>query len=163
LTIQWIRQTYFEIIAIGNPNDISTWSELDQINFSLVYSILAVSDFQTTLSQCLDGGLQAQDLLLSILKNCVEYGMEKVSNTKGMFNLFQVSYVFCLTLFFGNQIIFKPWKQYLFFTIISLGKCLFKIGTPPLTRFLGTQKNRVKGKPRYRRTKLVLKWENGTF
>ena len=81
---------------------------MDQINFSLVYSILAVNDFQTTLSQCLDGGLQAQDLLLSILKNCVEYGMEKVSNTKGMFNLFQVSYVFCLTLFFGNQIIFKP-------------------------------------------------------
>ena len=75
--------------------DISTWSELNQINFSIVYSILAVNDFQATLSQCLDGGLQAQDLLLSILKNCVEYGMEKVSNTKGMFNLFQVSSVFC--------------------------------------------------------------------
>ena len=83
------------MIAISNPNDRSTWSELDQIYFSLFYSILAVNDFQTTLSQCLDGGLQAQDLLLSILKNCVEYGMEKVSNSKGMFNLFQVSSVFC--------------------------------------------------------------------
>ena len=29
--------------------------------------------------------------------------------------------------------------------------------------FFGTQKNRVKGKQRYRRTILVLKWENGTF
>ena len=27
----------------------------------------------------------------------------------------------------------------------------------------GTQKNRVKGKLRYRRNILVLKWENGTF
>ena len=34
-------------------------------------------------------------------------------------------------------------------------------GTPPLTRFFGTQKNRVKGKPSYRRTFLVLKQENG--
>ena len=68
---------------------------MNEINFSLVCSILALNDFQSTLSQCLDGGLQAQDLLLSILKNCVEYGMEKVSNTKGMFNLFQVSSVFC--------------------------------------------------------------------
>ena len=35
--------------------------------------------------------------------------------------------------------------------------------TPPLTRFFGTQKIRFKRKPRYRRTKSVLKWENGTF
>ena len=31
------------------------------------------------------------------------------------------------------------------------------IGTPPLTRFFGPRKNRVKGKPRYRRSILVLK------
>ena len=36
-------------------------------------------------------------------------------------------------------------------------------GTPPLTRFVGTQKNRVKRKPRYGRTISVLKWENETF
>ena len=36
-------------------------------------------------------------------------------------------------------------------------------GTPPLTRFFGTQKNPVKGKPRYRRSILVLKHKNGTF
>ena len=36
-------------------------------------------------------------------------------------------------------------------------------GTPPLTRFFGTQKNRVKGKPRYRRSVLLVKQENGTL
>ena len=40
---------------------------------------------------------------------------------------------------------------------------LANTGTSPLTRFYGTQKNRVKGKQRYSRTVLVLKWENGTF
>ena len=40
---------------------------------------------------------------------------------------------------------------------------LLEVGTPPLTRFFGTQKNRVKGKPRYRRSILVLEQENGTF
>ena len=30
-------------------------------------------------------------------------------------------------------------------------------GTPPLTRFFGPEKNRVKGKPCYRRSILVLK------
>jgi hypothetical protein len=33
-------------------------------------------------------------------------------------------------------------------------------GTPPLTRFLGPWKNCVKGKPRYRRSILVLKPKN---
>ena len=36
-------------------------------------------------------------------------------------------------------------------------------GTPPLTRFFGPQKNRVKGKPRYRRSILILKHQNGEF
>ena len=36
-------------------------------------------------------------------------------------------------------------------------------GTPPLTRFFGPDKNRVKGKPRYRRSILVLKPQNGEF
>ena len=40
---------------------------------------------------------------------------------------------------------------------------LIGTGTSPLTQFFGTQTNCVKGKPRYRRAKLVLKWENGTF
>ena len=43
-------------------------------------------------------------------------------------------------------------------------KCLeYYTGTPPLTRFFGTQKNRVKGKPRYRRSILVLKPQNGEY
>ena len=33
----------------------------------------------------------------------------------------------------------------------------------PLTRFFGPGKNRVKGKPRYRRSILVLKPQNGEF
>ena len=36
-------------------------------------------------------------------------------------------------------------------------------GTPPLTRFFGPWKNRVKGKPRYRRSILVLKPQNGEY
>ena len=36
-------------------------------------------------------------------------------------------------------------------------------GTPPLTLFFGPWKNRVKGKPRYRRSILVLKPKNGEF
>ena len=36
-------------------------------------------------------------------------------------------------------------------------------GTPPLTRFFGPGKNRVKGKPRYRRSILVLKPPNGEY
>ena len=36
-------------------------------------------------------------------------------------------------------------------------------GTPPLTRFFGPGKNRVKGKPRYRRSILVLKPKNGEY
>ena len=36
-------------------------------------------------------------------------------------------------------------------------------GTPPLTNFFGPGKNRVKGKPRYRRSILVLKPQNGEF
>ena len=36
-------------------------------------------------------------------------------------------------------------------------------GTPPLTRFFGPGKNRVKGKPHYRRSILVLKLQNGEF
>jgi hypothetical protein len=36
-------------------------------------------------------------------------------------------------------------------------------GTPPLTRFFGPWKNRVKGKPRYRRSILVLKPKNWEF
>ena len=38
-----------------------------------------------------------------------------------------------------------------------------RTGTPPLTRFFGPGKNRVKGKPRYRRSILVLKPQNGEF
>ena len=36
-------------------------------------------------------------------------------------------------------------------------------GTPPFTQFFGPEKNRVKGKPRYRRSILVLKPQNGEF
>ena len=36
-------------------------------------------------------------------------------------------------------------------------------GTPPLTRFFGPKENRVKGKPRYRRSDLVVKSKNGEF
>ena len=36
-------------------------------------------------------------------------------------------------------------------------------GTPPLMRFFGPGKNRVKGKPRYRRSNLVLKPKNGEY
>ena len=36
-------------------------------------------------------------------------------------------------------------------------------GTPPLTRFFGPGKNSVNGKPRYRRSILVLKPKNGEF
>ena len=38
-----------------------------------------------------------------------------------------------------------------------------ELGTPPLTRFFGPGENRVKGKPRYRRSILVLKPQNGEF
>ena len=37
------------------------------------------------------------------------------------------------------------------------------LGTPPLTWFFGPRKNRVKGKPRYRRSILVLKPQNGEY
>ena len=40
---------------------------------------------------------------------------------------------------------------------------LWITGTPPLTRFFGPRKNRVKGKPRYRRSILVLKPLNREF
>ena len=36
-------------------------------------------------------------------------------------------------------------------------------GTPPFTQFFGPEKNRVKGKPRYRRSILVLKPQNRVF
>ena len=36
-------------------------------------------------------------------------------------------------------------------------------GTPPLTRFFGPGKNRVRGKPRYRRSILVLKPQTGNM
>ena len=36
-------------------------------------------------------------------------------------------------------------------------------GTPPLTRFFGPGKNRVKGKPSYRRSILVLKPQTGNM
>ena len=36
-------------------------------------------------------------------------------------------------------------------------------GTPPLTWFFGPGENRVKGKPCYRRSILVLKPQNGEF
>ena len=36
-------------------------------------------------------------------------------------------------------------------------------GTPPLTRFFRPGKNSVKGKPRYRRSILVLKLQNGEY
>ena len=46
--------------------------------------------------------------------------------------------------------------------LTHIGK--FKItGTSPLMRFFGPGKNRVKGKPRYRRSILVLKPQNGEF
>ena len=50
--------------------------------------------------------------------------------------------------------------------IIFIVKSLQKeqnTGTPPLTRFFGPGKNRVKGKPRYRRSILVLKPKNGEY
>jgi hypothetical protein len=37
------------------------------------------------------------------------------------------------------------------------------VESPPLTRFFGPGKNRVKGKPRYRRSILILKHQNGEF
>ena len=40
---------------------------------------------------------------------------------------------------------------------------MFDTGTPPLMWFFGPGKNRVKGKPRYRRSILVLKPQNGEF
>ena len=40
---------------------------------------------------------------------------------------------------------------------------LANTGTFPLTRFFGPGKNRVKGKPRYRRSILILKPQNGEF
>ena len=36
-------------------------------------------------------------------------------------------------------------------------------GTPPTTRLFGPGKNHVKGKPRYRRSILVIKPQNGEF
>ena len=36
-------------------------------------------------------------------------------------------------------------------------------GTPPLTQFFGPQKKPLKGKPNYRRSKLVLKWGDRIF
>jgi hypothetical protein len=55
------------------------------------------------------------------------------------------------------------------FWVIS-GHVLLKVmnakgntGIPPLTRFFRPQKNRVKGKPRYRRSILVLKPQNGEY
>ena len=47
--------------------------------------------------------------------------------------------------------------------IISVLKLQVHTGTPPLTRFFGPGENRVKGKPRYRRSILVLKPQNGEF
>jgi hypothetical protein len=44
-----------------------------------------------------------------------------------------------------------------------LGTIFSNTGTLLLARFFGTQKNRVKGKPRYKSSILVLKHENGTF
>ena len=47
-----------------------------------------------------------------------------------------------------------------------IGKMLLLLnntGTPPLTQFFGPGKNRGKGKPRYRRSILVLKHKNGEF
>ena len=46
---------------------------------------------------------------------------------------------------------------------ILVQNLLIYTGTPPLTRFFGPGKNRVKGKPRYRRSILVLKPQNGEF
>ena len=46
--------------------------------------------------------------------------------------------------------------------ILWIGEIL-NTGTPPLTRFFGPGKKRVKGKPRYRRSILVLKPQNGEF
>ena len=40
---------------------------------------------------------------------------------------------------------------------------LCSTGSPPLTWFLGSKKNRVKGKTSYRRSSLAQKPENGTF
>ena len=40
---------------------------------------------------------------------------------------------------------------------------ILNTGSPPLTRFFEPGKNRVKGKPRYRRSILVLKPKNGEY
>ena len=47
--------------------------------------------------------------------------------------------------------------------VIQPKSCESFYSTPPLTRFFGPGKNRVKGKPRYRRSILVLKPQNGEF
>ena len=49
------------------------------------------------------------------------------------------------------------------FVKLPSAKWLFCTGTPPLTWFFGPGKYRVKGKPRYRRSILVLKPQNGEF
>ena len=48
-------------------------------------------------------------------------------------------------------------------TIANKSLIISETGTPPLARLFGTQKNSVKGKPRCRRSILVLKQENRTF
>ena len=60
-----------------------------------------------------------------------------------------------------------PWT-FLFFFVCACQK--FKVLSPIIhwyrhssSRYFGTQKNRVKGKPRYRRSILVLKPKNGEY
>ena len=54
------------------------------------------------------------------------------------------------------------WQIYMIIWNICL-RWEFYTGSPPLTRFFGPEKNRVKGKPCYRRSIFVLKQGNGTF
>ncbi len=47
---------------------------------------------------------------------------------------------------------------------VGVLNCTYLItGIPPLTRFFGPRRNRVKGNPRYRRSILVVKPQNGEF
>ena len=54
--------------------------------------------------------------------------------------------------------IFKTLDKFAIFSLIFAST-----GTPPLTRFFGPGKNSVKGKPRYRRSILVLELQKGEF
>ena len=67
-----------------------------------------------------------------------------------------------LSLFMPKTILVLP-NSIMSFILGLTVNIIINTGTPPLTRFFGPGKNRVKGKPRYRRSILVLKPQNGEF